>query len=138
MELSQAPPNFFKETDMTIRELLNKINDEKPHSFPESKIISFVNEVEPEVAEQLNEDAVPYYTDDPAMLDTVLLAKDPYSRLYVSYVKAQIDYANEEYASYQLNADQHTQDFRDFSDWVVRTGQATTSGSTKNRFKHTF
>lgn len=121
---------------MTIRELLNKINDEKPHSFPESKIISFVNEVEPEVAEQLKAEEVPVYTDDPAELDTVLLAAQPYDRLYISYVKAQIDYANEEYASYQLNADQHTQDFRDFVDWVVRTGQSL--APTKLRLKNTF
>ena len=32
---------------MTIRELLTKITDEKPHSFPDSKIVQFVNEVEP-------------------------------------------------------------------------------------------
>lgn len=122
---------------MTIRELLNKINEEKPNSFPESKIISFLNELEPEVAEQLRIDNVPVYTDDPAELDTELLAKNPYDRLYVSYVKSQIDYANEEYASYQLNADQHTQDFQDFTDWVVRTGQ-TNKSVTRLRFKHTF
>lgn len=122
---------------MTIRELLTKITDEKPHSFPDSKIVQFVNEVEPEVAEQLKVETVPVYTDDPAELDTELLAVQPYDRLYVSYVKAQIDYANEEYASYQLNADQHTQDFRDFADWVVRTGQSSATGK-KLRFKHTF
>ena len=122
---------------MTIRELLNKISDEKPHSFPESKIISFINEVEPEVAEQLKAENVPIYTDDPDMLDTALLAKQPYDKLYVSYVKAQIDYANEEYASYQLNADQHTQDFRDFVDWVVRTGQSMATGK-RMRWKNTF
>lgn len=122
---------------MTIRHLLNKINDEKPNSLPESKIISFLNELEPEVAEQLKVKIVPVYTDESLELDTELLAPAPYDRLYISYVKSQIDYANEEYASYQLNADQHTQDFRDFTDWVVRTGQTNTTG-TKLRFLHTF
>lgn len=122
---------------MTIRELLNKIADEKPHSFPDSKIISFINEVEPEVAEQLKVETVPVYTDDPAELDTELLASHPYDRLYASYVKSQIDYANEEYASYQLNADQHTQDFQDFTDWVVRDGQSLAAGIGL-RFKHTY
>ena len=109
---------------MTIRDLLNKINKEKPNSFTDADLIAFVNEVEPEVAEQLGLTEVPVYEyihDED--LDVTLLAPLPYDRLYVSYVKAMIDYANEEYASYQLNQEQHTFDFQDFTDWVVRTGQ---------------
>lgn len=105
---------------MTISKLISKVQEEKPNSFTNSKLLEFVNEVEYEVAEQLALDFEPYTSVD----TTELLAEEPYSRLYVSYVKAMIDYANEEYASYQLNAEQHTQDFRDFVDWVVRTGQA--------------
>ena len=37
---------------MTIRDLLNKISKEKPNSFSEAELISFVNEVEAEVAEE--------------------------------------------------------------------------------------
>lgn len=105
---------------MTLRELINKIAKEKPHSFTEADIIAFVNQVEAEVAEQFNMSEAPQYMDNHTDLDIELLAPSPYSRLYVSYVKSQIDYANEEYASYQLNAEQHTQDFRDFIDWIVR------------------
>lgn len=123
---------------MTIRELLNKINDEKPHSFPESKIVSFVNEVEPEVAEQLKVAEVPVYTDDPSELDTKLLAAEPYDRLYISYVKARIDYANEEFDAYANDIAQHNQEFRDYTDWIVREGQATKIGSKGMRFKHVF
>lgn len=122
---------------MTIRELLNKISEEKSHSFPDSKIIAFINEVEPEVAEQLHAENVPVYTDDPSELDTELLAANPYDKLYVSYVKAQIDFAKEEYASYQLNSEQHDQDFHDFMDWVVRSGQSSVSRK-KLRLKNTF
>lgn len=122
---------------MTIRELLEKIYEEKPNSFPESKLVSFINEVEPEVAEQMKVNPCPIYTDDPDTRDTMLLAPKPYDRLYVSYLKAQIDYVNEEYASYQLNADQHTQDFRDMVDYLARTGQASSYGDRK-RFINTF
>lgn len=110
---------------MTLRDLINKISEEKPNSFSEAKLISFVNEVEAEVAEELNEAEAPVYKyehDDE--LDKVLLAPAPYDRLYVSYVKAMIDYTNEEYDSYANNQAQHVQDFRDFVDWVVRTGRA--------------
>ena len=108
---------------MTLRDLLNKINDEKPNSFSEAKLISFVNEVEAEVAEELRVENVPVYEDNHTDLDKVLLVEAPYDRLYVSYVKAMIDYTNEEYESYANNQAQHVQDYRDFVDWVVRTGQ---------------
>ena len=108
---------------MTLRDLLNKISEEKPNSFSEAKLISFVNEVEAEVAEELHIDNVPVYTDNHVDLDETLLVHAPYDRLYISYVKAMIDYTNEEYESYANNQAQHVQDYRDFVDWVVRTGQ---------------
>ena len=43
--------------------------------------------------------------------------------MYVSYVKAMIDYSNEEYDSYANNQAQHVQDYRDFVDWVVSKNQ---------------
>ena len=122
---------------MTIRDLLNKISKEKPNSFSEADLISFVNEVETEVAEQLHEFEAPVYTlehDDE--LDRILLAPPPYDRLYISYVKAMIDFANEEYASYQLNQEQHVQDFRDFTDWVVRENVA--GSKLPRRFRNVF
>lgn len=110
---------------MTIKKLLDKVNEEVPNTFTEEKLISFINEIEHDVAEQLCEDfATEYTTED---MDTELMATRPYDRLYVSYLKAMIDYSNQEYASYQNNQAQHTQDFRDFVDWVVRNDQATDS-----------
>ena len=105
---------------MTIRRLIDKVQKEKPNTFENEELLEYINEVEYETAEQLAVGFEPYTDVD----DTELLVPEPYSRLYVSYVKSQIDYANEEYASYQLNAEQHTADFRDFVNWVVRTGQA--------------
>lgn len=109
---------------MTIRDLLNKIQKEKPSPFTEAELIAFVNEIEAEVAEQLGTEEVPSYEDNHDDLDETLLAPAPYDRLYISYVKMQIDYSNEEYDSYQNNQAQHAQDFRDFTDWVVRERKA--------------
>ena len=105
---------------MTIKSLIDKVQEEKPNTFTDEKLLEYINEIEYETAEQLAVDFEPYTEVDA----TELLVPEPYSRLYVSYVKAMVDYANEEYASYQLNQEQHVQDFRDFNDWVVRTGQA--------------
>ena len=121
---------------MTIRDLLNRISKEKPHSFTDADLISYVNDIEAEVAEQLRITEVPVYVsghDDE--LDRVLLVPAPYDSLYVSYVKAMIDYANEEYDSYANNQAQHVQDFQDFKDWVVRDGKAATDTFPK-RFKN--
>ena len=122
---------------MTIQELLTKITTEKPNSFGNAKLVGFVNEVEAEVAEQLKVN-LPVYTTSETDLAKTLLAPTPYDRLYVSYLKSQVDYANEEYASYQLNAEQHVQDFRDFIDWIVRTKQVQDDRSMPRRFRHVF
>lgn len=106
---------------MTIQKLIDKVQEEKPNTFQTDKLIEFINEIEADVAEQINLD-IPSYTEEDMNED--LMAPSPYDRLYVSYLKAMIDYANEEYASYQLNQAQHNQDFTDFVNWIVRTGQS--------------
>lgn len=107
---------------MTIRTLILKVQEEKPNSFSNEKLLDFINEIEERVSEELREtdEFYPYAS----VSDAVLKAPAPYDRLYVSYLKAQIDYANEEIESYANNQAQHELDFDNFADWVVRTGQA--------------
>jgi hypothetical protein len=45
---------------MTIAELVKKIQDEKPNTFKGTKILSFINEIEEDVAEQMAEEFEPY------------------------------------------------------------------------------
>ena len=105
---------------MTIQGLINKVQEEKPNTFQTAKLIEYINEIEADVSDQVNID-IPEYTQSD--MNEELFVPAPYDRLYVSYLKAMIDYANEEYASYQLNQEQHMQDFTDFINWIVRTGQ---------------
>lgn len=127
---------------MTIQSLINKVQEEKPNTFQTDKLIEYINEIEADVADQVNMD-IPVYTSEPdpetneSDLDKELIVPAPYDRLYVSYLKAMIDYANEEYASYQLNQMQHVQDFTDFVNWLVRTGQNDRS-LVPSRFKNVF
>lgn len=127
---------------MTIQSLINKVQEEKPNTFQTDKLIEYINEIEADVADQVNMD-IPVYTSEPdpetneSDLDKELIVPAPYDRLYVSYLKAMIDYANEEYASYQLNQMQHVQDFTDFVNWLVRTGQNDKS-LIPSRFKNIF
>ena len=101
---------------MTIQGLINKVQEEKPNTFTNSKMLSFINEIEEDVADQLRTEFTPYDSVD----STELMVDAPYDRLYVSYLKSMVDYANEEYASYQLNAEQHVQDFTDWINYIVR------------------
>lgn len=105
---------------MTIQALIDKVQEETPNSFGTDRLLGFINEIEADVVHQIHDEPVTYTADD---METELKVPAPYDRLYVSYVKAMIDYANEEYASYQNNQMQHVQDFGDFLDWVVRTNQ---------------
>ena len=120
---------------MTIQQLIDKVQEEKPNSFTDAKIVSFINDIEAEVAVQLQETLPTYTTDD---MSETLLAPRPYDTLYVSYVKAMVDYANEEYASYQMNQMQHSEDWDAFVDWVVSTKQVQDDRSMPRRFVHVF
>lgn len=122
---------------MTLRELLEKISKEKPNSFDEDTLIGYINEIERDCAEELRYDKqeVPIYT--AADIDNELIVPAPYDRVYVSYVKAMIDYANEEYGSYQLNQEQHVRDFADFANWAVRT-RFTEQGMSPTRLRNVF
>lgn len=102
---------------MTINELITRVNTEKPNSFQTEDLLKYINAIEAEVAEQLGVAAEVYTSDD---LGSELLAPSPYDRLYISWLKANIDFANEEYASYENNQAQHIQDFMDFTDYIVR------------------
>ena len=119
---------------MTIQTLINKVQEEKPNTFQTEKLIEYINEIEADIAEETNMEFDPYTTTD---LDEDLIVPRPYCRLYVSYLKAMIDYANEEYASYQLNQEQHVQDYSDFINWIVRTGQ-TDKSAIPSRFRNVF
>jgi len=107
---------------MTINELITKVRAEKPNSFTDVQLYSFINQIEYEVAEQLGTVHRAYTWTSAQVNDgaEILDARPPYDRLYVSWMKAQIDYAHEEYESFENNQAQHVADFQDFTDWVVR------------------
>lgn len=121
---------------MKLIELIAKVKEEKPTSFTNEKLTAFVNEVEADVQEQLGIEATERKTYDyETDKEAELLVGSPYSRLYVSYLKAQIDYAAEEYQSYENNQAQHIADFREFVDMLVREGKVRVA---PKRFKNIF
>lgn len=120
---------------MTLTTLIQQVCEEKPNSFKPEKLTSFVNEIEAQINDELGmEEFEPYdFAKDGAV---ELLAPAPYDRLYKSYLKAQIDYANEEIELYSNNISQHNQDYSDYLDYIVREDKAI--NTVPVRFKNIF
>ena len=105
---------------MKVKDLLNLIKTGKPNSFSDEMLLGYINEIEAEVQDQM--EIVPVTSYDLKLdMDKDLLVKPPYDKLYISYLKARIDYVLEEYENYENDQAQHIADFRDFADWSVRT-----------------
>lgn len=107
---------------MKVNELFAKVNNEKPNSFSDADLISYLNEIEADIAEELALYDIPVYTAD--NMNVELTVPAPYDCVYVSYLKARIDFANEEMDVYANDQAQFVQDYMEFSAWVTRTGQA--------------
>ena len=106
---------------MTLKELINQINSEKPSAFSSKYLCTFVNEAEQSIQEYLGTplaDRITYTWPDNE--DAVLIAPPPYDRLYKSYLKAKIDFAQEEYDSYANNVEQFNVDMAEYEGYAQR------------------
>lgn len=106
---------------MRLSEAIEQVKKEKPHSFSMDHCTVFINEVEASVQEYLGIPADEWKKYDwKEDGNAVLIAPEPYSALYISWLKAKIDYANEEYESYATSQAQFEADFTEFKAWAVR------------------
>ena len=118
----------FKRTKMTLREVLTKVNTEKPNAFSDEYLTKVVNEVEALVYDYLETpDVDRIFHVLPDDIDVELNIPDPYSAAYESYLKARLDYANEEYELYSNNQAQFNADFDAWKAFAMRHGQVDTS-----------
>ena len=108
---------------MKLAEAIEQVKREKPHSFSMDHCTLFITVVEQDVQEYLGitvSERIKYRLEEYGKSE--LIAPEPYSALYISYLKAKIDYANEEYESYATNQAQFESDFSEFKAWAVRAG----------------
>ena len=103
---------------MKVREALQQVKEEKPHSFANEYVLRWVNELEQRVQEMLGHDKEEWvtYANNDIDLEKKLLIDKPYDSLYISWLKAKIDYVNEEFEAYanhqaQLKAELERQQF---------------------------
>lgn len=110
---------------MTLGELLELIKKEKPTGLSHEFVTRKVNEVEAIVQDYLEIPIgrrVSYVWPDDK--ERKLIVDAPYSRMYAAYLKASIDFANEELESYTNNMAQFESDYDEWVDFVIRHGRA--------------
>lgn len=90
---------------MTLSQAIAKADFSKPNIIPTVEKIDWINAVEQNIKSEIidcrvDADGVKYDGYNEAMLSRELIAPAPYSEMYVKYLEAQIDYRNDEIASY--------------------------------------
>lgn len=119
---------------MKLSEAIQRVKVEKPHSFSDDHCTIFITEVEMQVQDFLGfsvGERIKYDWETDGNKE--LIAPAPYDRLYISWLKAKIDYANEEYESYANNQDQFNSDMAEYKAWAMREGEVE---STSLRFRN--
>lgn len=111
---------------MKLSEALEEVKKVKPNGFDDDTLTLFINKLEQNAFETLRtplEQRKRYKWSEDA--DVTLVIPPPYDNAYISWLKAQIDFNNEEHASYANNQAQFNIDYEEFEKWVIRTGAAT-------------
>lgn len=128
----------MKGQDMTINEVISTVKREKPNQFANEHLIQWLNEVESLVQNKLGimiDEWFKYSVDD-IENETELIVSPPYDILYVYWLKAKIDYTNEDYESFGNNQAQFQSHFNEFLAYAHRNGLVTSR--LPRKFKNVF
>lgn len=110
---------------MKLSEAIERVKREKPHSYSVDHCTLFITEVEALLQDFMGvpvNERIKYEWEKDGNKE--LIAPAPYDMLYISWLKAKIDYSNEEYESYANNQDQFNADLQNFKAWAIREGKA--------------
>lgn len=113
---------------MTIQEVIDRVQQEKPNTFSVEDMISWISEIEGKIVNEVlrshemydrqYDQFTGYSLND---LERVLIARFPYDRLYVEFVKMKIDEMLEETARYNNSAIMFNTHYEDFRKWYNKT-----------------
>lgn len=111
---------------MTIDKAIGRATAAKPGPYTSAEMIAWLAELDGQIYEELiltHEGApetpfVPYTEED---INAQLLMPDPYSKLYVSFLLAGMDFYNGEYARYNNTQRRFEADYREAADWYNKT-----------------
>ena len=118
---------------MTIRDIINKIDSYKTNQYLQEDKIGWLSEIDSRVKLWYDDhkEAVEFagYTKDTDIDNTTLLLPDAFSRVYIHWLEAQIDYWNGEYARYNNSRTMFNTEWTRFEHWFIA------NHSKKCRFK---
>lgn len=96
---------------MTLQECITKVDAVKPNDYSVEEKVAWLSYLDGMIMDEViktheTDEEMPdtWENYDPTFLSRVLLAEDPYSELYVAYIKMKIDEENGETARYNNSA----------------------------------
>ena len=118
---------------MTLKEVIQFVDDIKPNSFtPEQKTV-WINEIEGQIQMDVImldiSELVTYKYPGPTETDPELLVPAPHSKLYYTYLTAMIDYANGEYNKYANTMQLFNNFMSEYIQWYSRTYRPADGGA---------
>lgn len=106
---------------MTIRELLDYIDDVRPNAFTETQKLRWINELEARIQRDVFLSAELWQYRLPEDEGTELLLNPPHDAIYRHWVEAIIDYENGEYSKYQNTMQMFNAQWSSFVAWFAET-----------------
>lgn len=106
---------------MTLAELIAYVDQIRPNAFDKDQETGWINEIEHKIYEQVLNKAVGNTTTDPTPYsydlnaETALLVEETHRDVYVTYLLAQMDYANMEIDRYNADAAMHQAAWQDYA-----------------------
>lgn len=107
---------------MTLKQVIDMVDDIKPNAFSNDTKTEWVNEVEGYVQTEvflLNVDDIVRYnyaTDQ----NKTLLVDPPHDKIYWTYLSAMVDFANGEYTKYNDTVQLYNEFIKEFMRWFAR------------------
>lgn len=108
---------------MTLKQVVDMVDDIKPNAFSYETKTRWINEVEGFVQTNvflLNVDDVKKY-DWAENQNTELLANFPHDKIYWTYLCAMVDFGNGEYNKYQNTMQMYNEFIGEFMRWFAQT-----------------
>lgn len=106
---------------MTLADLIAYVDQIRPNAFDKEQETGWVNEIEHKVYDQVINKAVGNITNDPTPYfydqnaETELLVEDAHKAVYVTYLLAQMDFANMELDRYNADAAMHQAAWQEYA-----------------------
>ena len=106
---------------MTLADLIAYVDQIRPNAFDKEIETGWVNEIEHKVYDQVINKAVGNITNDPTPYfydqnaETELLVEDAHKAVYVTYLLAQMDFANMELDRYNADAAMHQAAWQEYA-----------------------